>query len=379
MTYQILLLGSPNQSFQPITDQIAGMVKDLGVEVSQVQFLYAGSVMNADPRFPRVAIYYGSPDYHGDDNVLKKLIEDSIVIIPLVSSIEAATAELPPNIAHINAIETTSSGFSRTATLVLENLQLLRKERRLFISYKRSDAQEVANQLYDELDKRGFDVFIDVRSVPPAADFQAELWHRMSDSDIVIMLDTENFRQSRWTSAELAQANATNIQILHILWPDQKEHGDVSFSHLHHLSEANFSADHKLRLDTETLSKICDQAEELRARALAARFRYLIDNFCDAARDAGKAASVHPQRWISVLQSDGTMLAVVPAIGVPTSNRIHRTFDDLANFENVSAHWLLYDNRGILHDWLKHLDWLGSHLPVKAVKMSEATYELGRL
>ncbi|MEW3673962.1 toll/interleukin-1 receptor domain-containing protein, partial [Pseudomonas aeruginosa] len=77
--------------------------------------------------------------------------------------------------------------------------------------------------LYDALDARGFDVFIDVRSVPPAADFQSQLWHRMSDSDVVVLIDTPGFREGRWTAEELARANATNVQILHLLWPGQKE------------------------------------------------------------------------------------------------------------------------------------------------------------
>ena len=85
-----------------------------------------------------------------------------------------------------------------------------------------------------------FDVFIDLRSVPPAVDFQSELWHRMSDADVVVLIDTPGFRESRWTTAELAKANATNIQILHLLWPGQKEDALSSFSHFMTLERSDF-------------------------------------------------------------------------------------------------------------------------------------------
>jgi hypothetical protein len=96
-------------------------------------------------------------------------------------------------IRHVNVLELGpgGAGIGRVATLVLETFRLLRRERRLFISYRRVDAQPLAERLYDALDARGFDVFIDVRSVPPAVDFQSELWHRMSDSDWAFRLVQE--------------------------------------------------------------------------------------------------------------------------------------------------------------------------------------------
>ena len=145
--------------------------------------------------------------------------------VTVVSNLKHVSTEIPESIRHINAIEAVlpDLNFDYIVSLLLEGFRLLRRERRLFISYKRDDSQAVANQLYDALDARSFDVFIDIRSVPPAADFQAELWHRLSDSDVVILIDTPGFRSSRWTTEELARANATNIQILHRLWPGQPE------------------------------------------------------------------------------------------------------------------------------------------------------------
>jgi hypothetical protein len=104
-------------------------------------------------------------------------------------------------------------------SVAFENFRLLRSERRLFISYRRVESQGIAIQLYEALDALGFDVFLDTHGVPPATDFQSVLWHRLADSDVVVLLDTPDFRTSRWTVQELARANATSLQILHLLWP----------------------------------------------------------------------------------------------------------------------------------------------------------------
>lgn len=268
---------------------------------------------------------------------------------------------------------------SRVVSLILETFRLLRQERRLFISYKRTDSQPFAERLYDALDARGFDVFIDIRSVPPAVNFQNELWHRLSDSDVVILIDTLDFRASRWTTEELAKANSTNIQILHLLWPKQLEDANSAFSHFMKLSRRDFSdgmifSRRGRWVSSNTINRICNKAEQLRARALSARNKYLVDNFCDAARDLNMTPSVQKEFWISIPEWNNKKgLAIIPAVGVPTSNRIHHIYNAVmqSNFKNSDL-WIIYDNRGILKDWLTHLDWLDSHLPIRTVRMALA-------
>jgi hypothetical protein len=265
--------------------------------------------------------------------------------------------------------------IDRVASLVLESFRLLRRERRLFISYRRDDSQAAANQLYDALDAHGFDVFIDTRTVPPAVDFQEELWHRLADTDVVVLLDTKDFRGSRWTTEELARANATNIQILHLLWPGQPEDVASAFSFFHPLVDSDFSGAEPIgkesRLEDAAVREICDHAERLRARAIAARHAYLVDSFCDNARDRGFTPSVQPERWISIEVVPGNTLAVVPTIGVPNSLVINQTFDAISKAgSGTGGIWVLNDSRGLLASWLSHLDWLDGYLPVRSMRLA---------
>jgi len=207
--------------------------------------------------------------------------------VPTVPDIKSVTAFIPEKLRHINCLpfSGSESELKRLATLLLENFRLLRPDRRLFISYRRTEAQGIAIQLYEKLDALGFDVFLDTRGVPPAADFQSVLWHRLADSDVVLLLDTPGFRESRWTREELARANAASIQILHFLWPGASPDATSAFSEFHELRSEHFDSANQVgeraRLMSEVLDSIGGMVESLRARALSARHRYLVDNFCD--------------------------------------------------------------------------------------------------
>lgn len=86
-----------------------------------------------------------------------------------------------------------SEKVSAVVNCALESFRLLRKSRRVFISYKRSESTGVAQQLFDLLIRNGFDPFLDSYSIRPADNFQEELLHRMTDSDVLIQLYTPEF------------------------------------------------------------------------------------------------------------------------------------------------------------------------------------------
>lgn len=204
----------------------------------------------------------------------------------------------------------------------------------------------------------------------------------MTDSDAVILLDTPRFRTSRWTKDELMFANENNIHILHILWPQQKEENIASFNSFIKLSPKDFRMKSLSRtgipytgknITSKTLKNIVLKTEQLRARAISLRYKYLVDNFCDAARDAGYDPSVQIDQWISIADWKTNGLAVIPAIGVPTADRINDIYNAVEDSKfKDSEKWIIYDNRGILKQWLEHLDWLDDHLPIKAVNMTKA-------
>jgi hypothetical protein len=200
----------------------------------------------------------------------------------------------------------------------------------------------------------------------------------MADSDVVVLLDTPGFRASRWTREELSRANATNIQILHLLWPTVTPDASSAFSEFVTLRTNDFRGTAILgedaRLTDAAVRELVTHVESLRARALSARHRSIVDNFCDRARDEGvKSVAVQPQRFIAVELGNGTKIAVVPTIGIPSAHRYHEIETAIQGSEDpTKTIWLLYDERGILETWINHLGWLDKHLPVASVQVSKS-------
>jgi hypothetical protein len=384
--YQIVVLGQSTDRLQIFREALFQQTDALGIDRTHIHIIMETSFGTVDQKSPLVAVFFGYLD--ADDSshtTLRGLLAESVTVIPCVDRGREVTKQLPESIRHINAYQSSyqEADWARLITLVLENLRLLRADRRIFVSYRRSESQSIAVQLYEAFDKAGFDVFLDTRSVPYGEDFQSILWHRMADSDVVVLLDTPNFRASYWTTQELARANATNIQILHLLWPRIRADKSSAFSEFRQLHPADFRGRKRTgagcQLTDTAADDIVARAESLRARALAARHRSLVDNFCDQAKhQAVKHLAVQPQRYISVELSSGTKVAVVPTIGVPRADRYHEIEDAIRKSGSKAEQiWLLYDERGILESWLSHLDWLDNHLPVSSVRVSKCAGRLG--
>jgi hypothetical protein len=220
--YQVIILGGgAEKNGRILRAQLMVRIRELGrVVASAVKFLQVSEVVTRDRTAPTVAVYLGA-DNHTDAAVAASLISDAVPILPVVSNLGRFSFETPPALRHVNGIELGGSppNFSEVINFILESLTLLRKTRRLFLSYRRKDSARVAEQLRNSFDKEGYDAFLDTSSVPKGDDFQAVLWHRMLDSDVMVVLNTPDFLASKWTKEELAHASAMSVGILDVRWP----------------------------------------------------------------------------------------------------------------------------------------------------------------
>ncbi len=372
--YQVVLLGKSGPKRDAIKSAIYDQLLSVGLQRADFRLLDDPRPEEIERKSATCAVFVGTLEAVSSDYpALQQLYDDTVPIIPVVNDLTDYSKNVPLLLRPINGMEYKSeTDADRVAAVVLENLGLLRTERRIFISYKRDDSSGAANQLADSFTHRGFDCFLDTRSVRPSAVFQDQLWHRMADSDVVLLLDTEHFRDSEWTVAELTQANTTSVQILHLLWPGVEADPTSAFSIFHELEEKDFkNADGLIGKDTEleqaTVERIIRELESLRARAIAARHADLFDSISDAARDAGFETVLHPSRYLT-LETKEAAIAVMPTVGVPSSDRLHGFLDTVRPIHARHNLYAVYDERGILDRWRTHLNWLSEHLPVRTVE-----------
>ncbi|MBK7129069.1 MAG: toll/interleukin-1 receptor domain-containing protein [Crocinitomicaceae bacterium] len=378
--YQLVIIGHLNSLKSDIIDTIKTRVSDLGISSDSMVILDESNFNNTYiGNSPTVGLYFGGDDSNFPNlDILETLISGSNLILPIVRDIDIFKKLTPEKLHPINGFELKdATNIEALVSRILEGLSLLRLSRRLFISYKRTESTGVAIQLFEKLEQAGFDVFLDTHSIRQGEVFQDELWHRLVDTDVVVLLNTKGFLESDWTKEELAKASAMSIGILQVIWPHHNPERSSELCIPLQLSESDFEnknyADSKGHLIESTIADIISKTESLRARSLGARQDNIISEFMNSAKNEGVSAHLQPERFINVVHSDGSEVVIIPSIGVPhayTYNQSEELIESI-KFHKPKNIYLLYDHINIREKWLKHLKWLDGHLPVKTIKILE--------
>jgi hypothetical protein len=197
------------------------------------------------------------------------------------------------------------------------------------------------------------------------------LWHRLCDSDVLLMLDTASYFDSRWTEAEFGRALAKGILVLRVGWPGISPSTRLGTAARIDLVGADFVTGSE-RLKSDAIEKIRVQLEAVRCSSQAVRNLNLVSTIRGAVeRIGGKIKGVGRHMAVSLELPSGLKVVVYPAVGVPTSVNLNDAADD-AQTEHIGV---VYDHVGLHSTWLKHLSWLGDNIKiVRWIKASEAAW-----
>ncbi len=369
--YQLLVLGDPSiKQVAELEKFISQVLQSFELRIDrEVEWLVNPQVLKLKQQQATAAVFFGGDNVSA--NNLQTLLDRNIPILPVVSDITKVHAEIPPVLRPLNCLSYQAGGFSRVATALLECVGLLPRQRRVFLSYRRDESRQAALQLFEKLSARLFDVFLDTHGVAPSEDFQAVLWHRLCDSDVLLMLDTPNYFASRWTSAEFGRALAKGIEILRVGWA-----GFIPSARTATASCINLAAD-DIDLDTgkltdRAISDICLQLETVRSRSHAVRNLNLVSNIrLDIEKIGGSVAGVGINRSVFIRLPNGNDLVVYPTVGVPTATTLH---DAMKSSPGRSVA-VVFDYVGLHPDCLEHLDWLGVHIrSARLVRVNESAW-----
>lgn len=370
--YQCLLLGSPTDpqitAFSATFDECLGL---FGLLCGRDYAIDRGIAADFSDKTATVAVFFGADGAAYPEAA--RLTKLGVPVVPIVSAAARVSAELPAELRSINAMfhDAADTGLRRVVTAALQCLGLLPAQRRVFVSYRREESADVALQLYEALSARHFDVFLDTHSVSVAADFQAALWHRLCDSDVLVMLDTPGYFTSRWTTAEWGRAIAKHISMLQLVWPG---HTPVRESHLatsKKLTEADFNG---TRLTPAVVGDVALELERVRSVSVALRHSNMVGTLRTAIEDlGGSVEGVGQKRSVILKLPSGNPLVAYPVVGVPTSVDVH----DCIDLSDSRAAAVVYDHLGISEEWRRHLDWLASRVGVvKWLRSREADWQL---
>jgi hypothetical protein len=378
--YQLIILGSEVKEKNEILAQIKNELNNLKFPIDFIKVIEAESIAtDYKGNQPAFALYFG--DVHGnfkDIIITKDLLKYGTMILPIYFN--GFSSDIPEILANQNAIQFRSNEVNRITNIVLEAFELLRSTRKVFISYRRTESTSVAIQLFEALEANNFDVFLDTHSIQKGESFQDELWHRMTDCDVIVLLNTLGFLESHWCKEEFAEAGAKQIGIVQLVWPNHKVNEIENSSHISYpiqLKKDDFFNgiyDNTGKLIKPFVEDVLQQVESVRARNLAARQDNLITEFRNIATKNGRKVTVQPEKILTENLANGEHVIYIPTIGIPqsTSCQSAEIKKELMGFKEVSIR-LIYDDLRIRDKWLSHLDWLNDNFrkDIKTLKKQD--------
>lgn len=375
--YQLIFLGTITPTAESLISIYHQKIDELKLQKEFYGIYFKESLSSYKGNQPAFVIYFGNANGDFEDvEEVEKLLNDGNIILPIF--FDSFRDEVPKILSNQNGLKYTDSHKDKIADLVLESFGKLRNTRKIFISYKRDESTSVAIQLYEALEKNNFDVFLDTHSIKQGEPFQDELWHRMTDCDVILLLNTPKFLESEWCEKEIAEASVKQIGIIQAVWPGHKLERMAEVCFPYQLLDSNFIdgvSDNKdtSKLNEETVNDLVKQVESIRARNLASRQDNLITEFLNSARKYGKKVTIQPERFITEELEENKRRIFIPSVGIPQSFDCNTSSELKKEIKEYSVDevYLIYDDVRIREKWLKHLSYLNEYLDVKTIKKQE--------
>lgn len=369
--YELALIGAASDAQASELEQnIVRIITPLGLRLGhEIGWRVRPAAFAPLQRTPAAAVFFGGSGV--SEAGISSLLSAGIPVLPVASADAMISKEIPAQLRALNCLTCATHGLQRIATALLECVGLLPRQRRVFVSYRRDSARQAALQLFDALSSKLFDVFLDTHDIAPAEDFQAVLWHRLCDSDVLIMLDTQGYFDSRWTSAEYGRALAKGISVLRVGWPGVNPSPRTATA-----SRIDLAADQvdaaTGQLSAAAIDQISMQLEFVRAQSHAVRSLNLFSKLQQAADCIGaRVAGVGPHNAVHLVLPDGKEIVVYPAVGVPTAVNLNEAADRALGHPAA----VVYDHIGLHEKWLEHLAWLGKNIhAARWVRATEAAW-----
>ena len=306
-----------------------------------------------------------------DDKTLAETIrtalERDVPILPIVGQEQSdhIGSLLPEAITHLNATVWRAPGANVTTSL-LGMLGLVETERKVFISYRRSETNALAEQLHTELVQRRFDVFLDRFSVEPGADFQRRLQEDLRDKAFVLLLESSGLRESKWVRHEIAYAHARRIQMLALTLPDtdrKSQERAIDDAFRRHLSQHDVLPNGTLAPDA--LRKTLDTIEFAHARALRRRREQILGSVTEKLRVDGCTCH-RADDWCVLatgVNGEAELFWVTPRRPEPgdfySLSRQHRRMTEAGRFTALKAS-VVHESDPLDEGHRELLEWLAS-------------------
>ena len=228
-SYRVVLLTADRQSdADALATEIETQAKRSGGTRAALEITRDPTVLDAvpEPDDPTtVLVVVGGSAATGQDPVIGQAVarcqETLRACLPVFDRSGTFQEQMPTQVHELNGVLwDVGSAPASVAAHTLRLLGLAEGERRVFLSYRRTDGSALAHQLRHALLDERWDVFLDRFSVPPATDFQHRLYRDLADKAFVLLLETPDVTGSDWVEHEVAFAHAHRLGLMSLALPE---------------------------------------------------------------------------------------------------------------------------------------------------------------
>ena len=327
----------------------------------------AVAVSNAQPTgaAPAIAAYLGSEEAASDPRVAASVdaaLGAGVVVIPVVDDVEHFMRHMPPALGPANGFAWTGDGAARRlARILLAELGIEDRQRRVFISHKREDGLGAAEQVHDALSHAGFVPFIDRFVIRAGEPVQETIADALEDHAFLLLLETPLAHISDWVFDEVDYALSHTMGTLIVRWRDDVTPVPGSAS----LPRMDLQADEVVEdahgyqvLSPPALDRVVAAVETAHAHGLVRRRRMLIRSIEEAAAAAGATDCVPLRGWRLLIEHRGTttLLGVTPRL--PTAEDLQMLDAARVETDGDAVVVLVHSARGLRPDRTAHLAWV---------------------
>ena len=313
-----------------------------------VLYLYCGNCEEDKNKYSRI--------------FLSELVEKQLVL-PVVKDPSLFNAYIPEELGSINAIIIPSGNeVNKLKNRVLEWFGKIEANRKIFISYKRSDSTVLAQQLYNALIKAHYIPFLDSYSIDSGVAFQEYLLHELSDSAVFLFINTPNYDMSKFTMEELNAANQLQLGVIEIYTNGAKHYKEAEFAEVFNLDG---NIDYNKECDDNTIRSILDFIEKTRANLFEFKFKAIIDQIRIKNKD--KSLCVDSNR---ICYTGPNGACYYPILHNPISSDFQKAEDKMSKQKNTNK-YLVFNGLHCRKDIKEHILWLNKSLPIKAIDINE--------
>jgi hypothetical protein len=313
-TYGIEVFQSDRQDWMTaLSGAVAEELEDIGLHRT-VNAVVTESTWTGDT--PAVGVYLGSAATVADGPLGARIaiaVAAGMVITPVVESLSHFAQEVPAILAPLNGFAWSGpDSVRRLARLLLENLGIEDRERKVFISHKRDDGLGAAEQLHDHLSHAGFHPFIDRFAIRKGDRVQETIADALEDHAFLLLLETPLAHTSDWVFDEVDYALSHTMGTLILRWPDSP-----GVPRLELLDSELVKDEHGFDVFTPpALDKILASVEASHAHGLIRRRRMLLGSIEEAAIASGCTSYLPLPHWrVRVEREEGpTIVGITPRL-----------------------------------------------------------------